>query len=142
MHLICKKLELKPGEKLLDIGSGWGGLAHFAAEHYGCSVTGINISQEQIRFAREFCQGFPVDIWEMDYRDVTGTYDKIVSVGMFEHVGYKNYRQFLERAHRCLRTDGIFLLHTIGSNESTISTDPWIGTCMLSQRHAAEAFRK
>jgi cyclopropane-fatty-acyl-phospholipid synthase len=127
MHLICRKLELKPGEKLLDIGSGWGGLARFAAEHYGCSVTGINISQEQIRFAREFCEGFPVDICEMDYRDVTGTYDKIVSVGMFEHVGYKNYRQFLETAHRCLKIDGIFLLHTIGSNESTISTDPWIG---------------
>jgi len=126
MHLICGKLQLSPGEKLLDIGSGWGGLARFSAEHYGCSVTGINISREQIRFSREFCQGYPVTIYEMDYRDIHGNYDKIVSVGMFEHVGHKNYRQFLETVHRSLKEDGIFLLHTIGSNESRISTDPWI----------------
>ena len=106
MRLICEKLELKPGETLLDIGCGWGGLARFAAENYGCTVTGVNISRRQIEFAREFCKGLPVEIRETDYRLLGGNYDKIVSVGMFEHVGYKNYRTFMETAARCLAPDG------------------------------------
>ena len=103
---------------MLDIGCGWGGLARYAAERYGCSVTAVNISQEQLRYAREFCDGLPVTFLDSDYRAINGRYDKIVSVGMFEHVGQKNYRTFMEVAHRCLEQDGIFLLHTIGSNVS------------------------
>jgi len=126
LDLICRKLELKPDDHLLDIGFGWGGLAKYAAERCGCKVTGVNISGEQIRYAKESCNGLPIEILECDYRDINGTFDKIVSVGMFEHVGGKNYRKFMEVADRCLRSDGIFLLHTIGSNESTIKADPWI----------------
>ncbi|MBG0790225.1 MAG: cyclopropane fatty acyl phospholipid synthase [Desulfovibrionaceae bacterium] len=126
MRLICDKLDLKPGETLLDIGCGWGGLARFAAEEYGCSVVGVNISQRQIEFAREFCQRLPVEILDLDYRLLQGTYDKIVSVGMFEHVGQKNYRTFMETAARCLKPDGLFLLHTIGSNVTSPEIDPWI----------------
>ena len=126
MDLICMKLGLKPDDHLLDIGFGWGGLARFAAENYGCSVTGVNISGEQIRFARQSCQGLPVRVETCDYRDITDSYGKIVSVGMFEHVGVKNYRRFMKTVHRCLGSNGIFLLHTIGGNESRISVDPWI----------------
>ena len=126
LGLICRKLELKPDDRLLDIGFGWGGLAKYAAERCGCKVTGVNISGEQIRYAKEFCNGLPIEILGCDYRDINGTFDKIVSVGMFEHVGVKNYREFMEVSHRCLKNDGIFLLHTIGSNESKIKADPWI----------------
>ena len=126
MDLICRKLELRAGDHLLDIGCGWGGLAKFAAEHYGCRVTGVNISTEQLAFARGFCAGLPVDFLECDYRTMQGSYDKIVSVGMFEHVGHRNYRTFMDTVHRCLKPDGIFLLHTIGCNHSSAYADPWI----------------
>jgi len=126
LELICRKLAISTGDHVLDIGFGWGGLAKYVAENYGCTVTGVNISGEQIRYAKEFCNGLPINILERDYRDVGGTFDKIVSVGMFEHVGVKNYRTFMEVAHRCLRDGGIFLLHTIGGNESKIKSDPWI----------------
>ncbi len=126
MQLVCRKLELTADDHLLDIGFGWGGLARYAAENYGCAVTGVNISREQIAFAKEFCKGLPVRILEKDYREIEGQYSKIVSVGMFEHVGYKNYRVFMESAYKSLNADGIFLLHTIGSNDSGVNTDPWI----------------
>jgi cyclopropane-fatty-acyl-phospholipid synthase len=126
LDLICKKLQLKPGMKLLDIGCGWGGLARYAAEHYGAHVTGVTISKEQAHFAQEFCKGLPVTILVRDYRDVHDTFDRIVSVGMFEHVGYKNYREFMELVHRCLKDNGLFLLHTIGGNASVTSGDLWI----------------
>lgn len=127
MDLICRKLELKAGERLLDIGCGWGGLAKFAAEKYGCRVTGITLSEEQAKYAKENTRGLPVEIRIQDYRDLAGEqYDKIVSVGMFEHVGYKNYRQMMEKVHECLKGDGLFLLHTIGKDRSAIVTDPWI----------------
>jgi len=111
---------------VLDIGCGWGGFARYAAEQYGCKVTAVKISEEQISFSRERCQGLPVEIRREDYRQIRGQFDKIVSVGMFEHVGQKNYRTFMEVAHRSLKTGGIFLLHTIGGNVSHISCDPWI----------------
>lgn len=125
MELICRKLQLKKGESVLDIGCGWGGLAKYMAEHYGVEVTGITISEEQAKLAQHFCNGLPVKILAMDYRDMRDTFDKIVSVGMFEHVGYKNYRTYMETAARCLKDDGIFLLHTIGQAESRTSTDTW-----------------
>jgi len=126
LDLLCRKLQLKPSDHLLDIGGGWGGLARWAAEKYGCSVTVVNISEEQNHFAREFCKGLPVKIIEADYRHISGDFDKIVSVGMFEHVGYKNYRTFMEVVYRSLKDGGIFLLHTIGGNASRVNCDPWI----------------
>lgn len=126
LDLICRKLELKPGEHLLEIGCGWGGLAQHAAENYGVTVTGITISREQLQLARERCAGLPVKIELMDYRDLRGQYDKLVSVGMFEHVGPKNYRTFFDIASRLLKDDGLFLLHTIGIYAASRTIDPWL----------------
>ncbi len=126
LDLLCKKLHLTYNDKVLDIGCGWGGFAKYAAEHYGCSVTAVNISTEQIAFAQDFCKGLPVKIIKTDYRNISESFDKIVSVGMFEHVGQKNYRTFMKVIHRCLNNGGIFLLHTIGGNSSRINCDPWI----------------
>jgi len=126
MDLICRKLELQPGEKLLDIGCGWGGLAQHAARHYGVEVIGITVSREQQALARERCAGLPVEIWLMDYRDVRGQFDKVVSVGMFEHVGEKNYAAYLDTVARVMRDEGLFLLHTIASSITYRYTDPWI----------------
>ena len=126
MGLIVGKLGLSEADTLLDIGCGWGGLARYAAETTGCAVTAVNISKEQISYAREFCKGVPVEVVECDYRSITGQFSKIVSVGMFEHVGRKNYRTFMEVAYRALKDDGVFLLHTIGSLKSKTGTDPWI----------------
>lgn len=126
MDLICRKLDIHERDCILDIGFGWGGLAKYMAENHRCTVTGCNISDEQVQYARVFCQGLPVNIVHSDYRNIQGTFDKVVSVGMFEHVGRKNYRTFMQVVHRCLKDDGVFLLHTIGSNESQLKSDPWI----------------
>lgn len=127
LDLICRKAGLSKEDHVLDIGCGWGGFARYAAEHYGCRVTGVNISKEQSRYAKEFCRGLPVEIAECDYRDVRGKYDKIVSIGMFEHVGPRNYQVFMDTVYRSLKKGGIFLLHTIGTNETSRSGgDPWI----------------
>ncbi|MGR8935933.1 MAG: cyclopropane fatty acyl phospholipid synthase [Gammaproteobacteria bacterium] len=128
--LICKKLGIGAHDRVLDIGCGFGSFARFAAERYGCTVTGINISPQQAERARLFCAGLPVTIYTCDYRDSNtylqgGKFDKIVSIGMFEHVGYKNYRQYFKVASDCLQDNGIFLLHTIGSNVSLVHNDPW-----------------
>jgi cyclopropane-fatty-acyl-phospholipid synthase len=126
LDLICRKLELQSGERLLDIGCGWGSLAQFAATRYGAEVVGITVSNEQQKIARERCAGLPVSIGVRDYRDLAGTYDKIVSVGMFEHVGPKNYSLYFDVVRRILNNDGLFLLHTIGEDETTTRPDPWI----------------
>lgn len=126
LDLIAAKLELAAVDHLLDIGCGWGGLARYLAAGHGCRVTGVNISREQLRYARACCAGLPVDFFDGDYRAIEGRFDKIVSVGMFEHVGFRNYRTFMEVVHRCLADQGIFLLHTIGGNTSCKSCDPWI----------------
>ena len=125
LRLVFEKLMLKPGMKILDIGCGWGGAARFAAEYYGVSVTGITISSEQAKLARENCLDLPVEIKLMDYRDIKGSYDRIYSIGMFEHVGQKNYRNYFQIVRRHLTPEGLFLLHTIGSNRSGSNTDPW-----------------
>jgi cyclopropane-fatty-acyl-phospholipid synthase len=125
MDLICRKLDLKPGDHLLDVGGGWGDIARWAAEKYGCRVTSINISEEQMRFAREHCAGLPVEIVRRDYRDLTGQYDKIAVIAMLTHVGYKNYRSFMEIAHRCLKPGGVMLIESVGGNISTTHCDPW-----------------
>jgi cyclopropane-fatty-acyl-phospholipid synthase len=126
LELICQKLCLERNDHVLDIGFGWGGLAKYIAERYRCRVTGVNISEEQINYAKEFCGNLPVRVLHSDYRDVRDIFTKIVSVGMFEHVGRKNYTTFMRVAHRCLTDDGIFLLHTIGTTASNIHPDPWI----------------
>lgn len=127
LDLICRKLQLKPGMKVLDIGCGWGEALKFAAERYGVSGVGVTISKEQAEFARELCKGLPIEIRLQDYRDLDEPFDAIFSIGMFEHVGVKNYGTYFEVARRCLPDDGLFVLHTIGTSVSRRRTDPWIG---------------
>jgi cyclopropane-fatty-acyl-phospholipid synthase len=126
LDLICRKLRLSDKDRVLDIGCGWGGFARYAAEHYGCRVTGISTSSEQVGYARRFCHGLPVRLHVMDYRSLRGRFDKILICGMIEHVGFKNYRSLMKRVHDCLIEDGLFLLQTIGGNSSVVSNDPWI----------------
>lgn len=126
LDLIATKLGLAPGDHVLDIGCGWGGLARYAAKRHECDVTAVNISKSQLQYARNHCGGLPVRFVDSDYRAIDGTYDKIVSVGMFEHVGCRNYRTFMRTVARCLRDDGVFLLHTIGGNVSRSGCNPWI----------------
>lgn len=126
LDMICRKLELKPGEHLLEIGCGWGSLAQHAAKYFGARVTGITVSREQQQLAEERCAGLPVEIKLMDYRELTGQFDKLVSVGMFEHVGPKNYAGYFDTAMRLLKDDGLFLLHTIGIHATSRTVDLWI----------------
>lgn len=126
LSLICKKLYLSSKDKVLDIGCGWGGFAKYAAKHFGCHVTGITISESQAKYARNFTKGLPVNILVKDYRDLKGNFDKILICGMIEHVGHKNYGKLMEIVHSVLDTNGIFLLHTIGANDSKGTVDPWI----------------
>jgi cyclopropane-fatty-acyl-phospholipid synthase len=126
LELICQKLYLKPGMKVLDIGCGWGSFAKYAAEKYQVEVVGITISQQQLELAKVRCQHLPITLRFQDYRDINEIFDRIVSVGQMEHVGYKNYRTYMETVYRCLKEDGIFLLHTIGSNKTQKGVDPWI----------------
>ena len=124
--LICKKLMLVPGDTVLELGCGWGGFAEYAAKQYGCRVTAYNIAAEQVHYARERCKDLDVEIVHDDYRSAMGRYDKIVSIGMLEHVGPKNYRTSMELAERCLKDDGLLLVHCIGRDTSIVATDPWI----------------
>ncbi len=126
LDLICRKVGLAPGMTVLDIGCGWGGFARYAAENYQVKVTGITVSGEQVKWAKKYCQGLPVTITLKDYRDLKGRFDRIISIGMFEHVGVKNYRTFMKVVDRCLNPEGLFLLHTIGGNRSVNSCDPWL----------------
>lgn len=126
LKLTCDKLYLKPGMRLLDIGCGWGGLAKYAAENYGVSVVGITISKNQAAFAQKICKDLPVEIRLQDYRDLNEKFDCIASLGMFEHVGRKNHRTYMEIAHRCLKNDGLFLLQTIGIPKETSGTSRWL----------------
>lgn len=125
LELICRKLYLKSGMKVLDIGCGWGAFGKYAAEKYSVEVVGITVSKEQVTLGKELCKGLPVEFRLQDYRQVNEKFDRIVSVGMIEHVGYKNYRTYFEVAHRCLKDDGLFLLHTIGNLKSVTAGDPW-----------------
>jgi cyclopropane-fatty-acyl-phospholipid synthase len=125
LDLICRKLALKPGMKVLDIGCGWGGFAKFAAEKYGVEVLGVSISQKQIELGQSMCKGLPVELRFQDYREVTGQFDAVLSIGFFEHVGHKNYRTYMQVVDRCLKPDGISLIHTIGNNISVTYVNEW-----------------
>jgi cyclopropane-fatty-acyl-phospholipid synthase len=125
LDLVCRKLNLKPGQRILDIGCGWGSFMKFAAEKYGVSCVGVTVSKEQIALGKELCKGLPVEFRLEDYRDVNEQFDHVVSLGMFEHVGYKNYDEFMQVAHRCLKDGGLFLLHTFGNPVSEKAPDPW-----------------
>lgn len=125
LELICRKIDLKPGMRVLDIGCGWGAFGKFAAEKYNVEVVGITVSKEQVELGRKLSGSLPVEFRLIDYRDIDGVYDRIVSVGMIEHVGYKNYRTFFEIANKSLKDDGLFLLHTIGNIRSEKTIDIW-----------------
>lgn len=125
LDLVCRKLKLEAGMRVLDIGCGWGSFAKYAAENYGANVVGITISKQQQAYAAKTCRDLPIEIRFQDYRDTNGVFDRIVSLGMFEHVGHKNYRNYLEKVHRNLSADGLFLLHTIGANLTYFKTNDW-----------------
>ena len=135
LRLICEKLHLQPGMRLLDIGCGWGGLAEYAARNHGVSVVGVTISAEQQKLAQQRCQGLDIDIRLIDYRDLHDQFDRVVSVGMFEHVGPKNYATYFNVAARCLKEDGLFLLHSIGTSESYVRGDAWINRYIFPNGH-------
>jgi cyclopropane-fatty-acyl-phospholipid synthase len=124
--LIARKLDLRPGQRILDIGCGWGGLARHLAEHHRCQVVGITISRDQAEYAAAACRGWPVEIRLQDYREVHEPFDRVVSVGMLEHVGWRNYRTYFDVVQRVLPQGGLFLCHTIGGHVSRHHTDPWI----------------
>lgn len=141
LELVCRKLGLQPGMRVLDIGCGWGSFMQYAAERHGVQCVGVTVSAEQVALGRERCAGLPVAFHRMDYRDLPARlpallpsvgpggghrFDRVVSLGMFEHVGHKNYAAFMDVALQVLAPDGLFLLHTIGRNEQGEGTDPWI----------------
>ncbi|MDB4992238.1 MAG: cyclopropane fatty acyl phospholipid synthase [Parcubacteria group bacterium] len=128
LDLICRKIGLKEGQRVLDIGCGWGSFAKFAAEKYGATVVGVTISVEQAKLARELCEGLPIEIRVQDYREVNEKFDHIVSIEMFEAVGSKNFREYMEVVSRCLKPGGLFLLQTIGAVDSSLATttDAWV----------------
>jgi len=126
LELICRKLNIRPGMTVLDIGCGWGAFEKYAAEKYKVKVLGLTVSKEQMELGNQLCKGLPVEIRLQDYRTVEGKYDCVISIGMMEHVGYKNYRTYMEVVNRTLKDDGIAFIHTIGRNEAITENDPWL----------------
>ncbi len=126
LDLICRKLDLQPGMKVLDVGCGWGGFARYAAENYGAEVTGYTVSAEQVELGQQLCAGLPVTLHCEDYRKAAGKFDRVTIIGCIEHFGYKNYRTYLEVVNRCLNPQGIAFIHTIGNNYSSRCTDQWL----------------
>ena len=146
LDLVCRKLGLAHGMSLLDIGCGWGSLMRHAALHYGARVTGLTISRKQAQWAATHLRGLPAKVHLVDYRvfqptqgqpdeqgvercngkDGHGIFDRIASIGMFEHVGHKNHADFFASVKRHLKPDGLALLHTIGKNRAGVAPDAWI----------------
>ena len=148
LRLVFDKLRLEPGMKLLDIGMGWGGAAKFAVEHYGVEVTGVTVSQEQFDYVKKDTQGMPITPLLKDYRDIEGHYDRVYSIGMFEHVGARNYHNYLRVVRQVMEEDGLFLLHTIGGNFAATGTDSWIAHhifpngCIPSPKQLSKAIER
>lgn len=126
LDMVCRKLRLQRGQRVLDIGCGWGEALKYAAERYGVEGVGVTVSQEQTDYARNLCKGLPIEIRLQDYHELDETFDAVYSIGMFEHVGSKNYRSYFEVVRRCLKEDGLSVLHCIGSNGTPSQPDPWI----------------
>lgn len=146
LDLVCRKLGLRPGMRVLDIGCGWGETLKFAAERHGIHGVGVTVSREQQAFAAGLCEGLPLEFRLQDYRALRGErFDRVLSIGMFEHVGVRNYRGYFELVRSLLPADGLFLLHTIGSSVSRRRTDAWIAryifpnSMLPSARQVAEA---
>ena len=125
LELVCKKICIQPGMRILELGCGWGSFAKYAAEKYNASILGVTVSREQVALGMELCRGLPVELRLQDYREVSGTYDAVVSIGVMEHVGCKNYADYMQVVDRCLKPDGIAFVHTIGSNISLTTGEPW-----------------
>jgi cyclopropane-fatty-acyl-phospholipid synthase len=126
LDLVCRKIGLRPGMRVLDLGCGWGGFASWAAEKYGCTVLGVTLSKDQVSLGNQLWKHLPVELRLCDYRDVTGTYDRVVSIGMMEHVGPKNHGEMMSVIERCLGEDGVALVHTIANNRSLRHGTPFI----------------
>jgi cyclopropane-fatty-acyl-phospholipid synthase len=148
LELISAKLAVRPGMTVLELGGGFGGLARFLAQQHGCRVVSYNISRAQVEFARDWCRGLPVEFRLQDYREAASdpaVYDRVVSIGLMEHVGPKNYRRFFEIAAQRLAPGGLCLVHTIGGNVSKTTADPWIdryifpGGVIPSEKQLTEA---
>jgi cyclopropane-fatty-acyl-phospholipid synthase len=126
LDLVCRKLQLAPGMRVLDIGCGWGEALKFAAERYGVRGVGVTVSTEQAETARRLCGDLPIEIRLADYRSLDEPFDRIFSIGMFEHVGFRNHATYFDVARRCLDSQGLFLLHTIGTQTGLRTPDPWM----------------
>lgn len=125
LELVCQKIGLQPGMTVLELGCGFGAFACYAAAKHGVKVIGVTVSREQVELGRQLCHGLPVELRLEDYRKVTGKYDRVISIGIMEHVGYKNYRTYMEVVDRTLKEEGVAFIHTIGGNVSTTSTNAW-----------------
>jgi cyclopropane-fatty-acyl-phospholipid synthase len=125
LDLVCKKINVQPGMRILELGCGWGSFAKYVAEKYDAHVLGVTVAKEQVELGMQLCKGLPVELRLLDYREVSGQYDAVVSIGIMEHVGYRNYRTYMEVTNRCLKDDGIAFIHTIGGNRSVTTTNPW-----------------
>jgi len=125
LDLVCRKIGLEPGMTVLELGCGWGSFAKYAAEKYSAKVIGVTVSKEQVELGNQLCRGLPIELRLQDYREVDGKYDRVISIGILEHVGYKNYRTYMEVVNRTLKDDGIAFVHTIGKNISDTKIDPW-----------------
>jgi len=126
LDLVCRKIQLKPGELVWDIGCGWGAFMGFAAEKYGARCVGVTVSPDQAAYGRERYKDLPIEFQVKDYREFEGKTDKIVSMGMFEHVGYRNYRTYFEKARSVIKEDGLFMMHTIGQHYTSETIEGWI----------------
>ncbi len=125
LELVCRKIGLQPGMTVLELGCGFGAFAAYAAEKYDVRVTGVTVSKRQVEWAQVKYKHLPVDIRLQDYRTVRGRFDRVISIGIMEHVGYKNYRTYMEVVDRTLKKDGLAFIHTIGDNVSTTMAEPW-----------------
>lgn len=133
--LIAQKAGLKKGMRVLDLGCGWGGFSRHIAKNYGVEVVAVNLSEKQCAYAKKICAGLPVEVRNQDYRDVVGVFDRIISIGLMEHVGHKNYRGFMELIHRCLTEDGLALVHTIGRDTTAVTAEAWISKYIFPHGH-------
>ena len=125
LDLVCRKIGLEPGMRVLELGCGFGSFAKYAAEKYGVEVLGVTVSKEQVDLGTEMSRGLPVELRLQDYREVEGQYDRVISIGVMEHVGVKNYRTYMEVVDRTLKPGGIGFFHTIGDNVSETGTNVW-----------------